>query len=183
MSITEYHAKVSYPVSLPSISDLKVDDQPAKSIVTSMSPSWATLYPQQLTKNSLWLPWFYRLLPFSSLDYWIPRPSGSVQVQHTSRRYWASRQWVSTRSVTRRLIDIGKYSDQARLINASTFRSSDDLYELALQHISDVARDQDIDHVFRKFDLNLLAVPLDSFIHTVAAATCKSLLLVIMTRC
>ncbi|KAG4428412.1 hypothetical protein IFR05_016101 [Cadophora sp. M221] len=63
-----------------------------------------------------------------------------------------------------------EHPDQGQLLRASRNPPSKELYEKAIFHSRDVAKDQGIDKLFKERNLNLLAYSMDALVHKIAAA-------------
>ena len=68
-----------------------------------------------------------------------------------------------------------EYPDQSTLVNALQYPPSDDLYEQAISLMAEVACVKGLDQAFDTNGLDLLAVPMDSLVAVMAAASGKSL--------
>jgi len=63
-----------------------------------------------------------------------------------------------------------EHPDQGQLLRALRTPPSKELYEKAVFHSRNVAKDQGIDKLFKEKNLNLLAYSMDALVHNIAAA-------------
>ncbi|KAJ2991373.1 hypothetical protein NUW58_g2540 [Xylaria curta] len=63
-----------------------------------------------------------------------------------------------------------EHPDHGQLLRASRSPPSKELYEQAVFHSRNIAKDQGIDKLFREKNLNLLAYSMDALVHNIAAA-------------